>query len=132
MFGATVLKHRKAIAAGLAALALTAAGAALAQRDPVYSAARAAGEVGEKTDGYLGFVTTPSSSLRAMVEDLNIKRRAVYSEKARAAGATIEEYAFTSGCRLISQTIAGEKYQLPAGTWATRTAAAPQRDVRCP
>ncbi len=67
-----------------------------------------------------------------MVEDLNIKRRAVYSEKAQAAGATIEEYAFTSGCRLISQTSPGEKYEAPNHSWATRTAAPPQRDARCP
>ena len=65
-----------------------------------------------------------------MVEDLNIKRRAVYSEKAQAAGATIEEYAFTSGCRLITQTAPGEKYEGPAGTWLTRTSAPPQRDAR--
>jgi uncharacterized protein YdbL (DUF1318 family) len=115
-----------------AALVLGAAGAAWAQRDPAYAAARAAGQVGEKTDGYLGYPAVPGASLRAMVEDLNIKRRAVYSEKAQAAGATIEEYAFTSGCRLIAQTAPGEKYEGPGGAWLTRTAAAPQRDSRCP
>lgn len=120
-------------------LALAAAGlivlggsAAWAQRDPAYAAARAAGQVGEKADGYLGFVTAPSGDLRAMVEDLNIKRRALYSEKAQAAGATMEEYAFTTGCRLISQTAPGEKYEGPGGGWLTRTSAPPQRDSRCP
>ena len=119
---------------GLAAIALTlgAAGAAMAQRDPAYATARAAGQVGEKTDGYLGYPAPPSATLRSMVDDLNIKRRAVYSEKAQAAGATIEEYAFTSGCRLIAQTAPGEKYESPAGAWLTRTSAPPQRDTRCP
>lgn len=117
-------------AAGLAAVA--GAGAAWAQRDPAYAAARAAGQVGEKTDGYLGYVTPPSGELRALVEDLNIKRRALYSEKAQAAGATIEEYAFTTGCRLIAQTVPGEKYEGPSGGWLTRTSAPPQRDSRCP
>ena len=117
---------------GLAAIALTlgAAGAAMAQRDPAYATARAAGQVGEKTDGYLGYPAPPSATLRSMVDDLNIKRRAVYSEKAQAAGATIEEYAFTSGCRLIAQTAPGEKYESPAGAWLTRTSAPPQRDTR--
>jgi uncharacterized protein YdbL (DUF1318 family) len=126
-------KHRP-LALGLAAVALTlgVAGAAWAQRDPAYAAARAGGEVGEKADGYLGYPSPPGATLRAMVEDLNIKRRAVYSEKAQAAGATIEEYAFTSGCRLIAQTAPGEKYQGPSGGWLTRSAAAPQRDARCP
>lgn len=112
--------------------AVLVASPALAQRDPAYAAARAAGQIGEKTDGYLGYVTSPSGPVRAVVEDLNIKRRAVYSEKARTAGATVEEYAFTSGCRLIAQTVAGEKYQAPDGSWQTRGAGAPQRDSRCP
>ncbi len=124
--------RRKLVAGALAALALAGAGAAWAQRDPAYAAARAGGEIGEKTDGYLGYVVTPSGQLRALVDDLNIKRRAVYSERARATGSTVEEYAFTSGCRLISQTVAGEKYQGPSGAWLTRGAGAPQRDSRCP
>ena len=124
--------RRMALGFAAAALMLGAAGTAMAQRDPAYAAARAAGQVGEKTDGYLGFPSTPDSSLRSMVEDLNIKRRAVYSEKAQAAGATVEEYAFTSGCRLISQTAPGEKYEGPSGGWLTRSSAPPQRDPRCP
>ncbi len=117
--------------AAAAALALGGT-AAFAQRDPAYAAARAAGQIGEKMDGYLGFVGTPSPALRALVEDLNIKRRANYTERARAQNATVEEYALTQGCILISRTVAGEKYQAPNGSWQTRTAAAPQRDSRCP
>ena len=124
--------NRKLIAAGVAALVLTGAGAAWAQRDPAYSAARSGGQIGEKSDGYLGIVGAATAELRRMVDDLNIKRRAVYSERAQAAGATVEEYAFTSGCRLIAQTQPGEKYQAPDGSWQTRGAAAPLRDSRCP
>ena len=123
---------RKLALAAAAILALTSAGAAWAQRDPAYAAARAAGQVGEKMDGYLGYVTPPGRDIRALVEDLNIKRRALYSEKAQAAGATVEEYAFTTGCRLIAQTSPGEKYEGPGGGWLTRTSAPPQRDSRCP
>ncbi len=125
-------RNRQLALAGAVLLALAGASAALAQRDPAYAAARASGQIGEKMDGYLGHVTPPSADLRSMVEDLNIKRRALYSEKAQAAGATIEEYAFTTGCRLISQTSPGEKYEGPGGGWLTRTSAPPQRDSRCP
>ena len=118
------------VAAGL--MVLAGVGTAWAQRDPAYAAARASGQVGEKADGYLGYVTPPGSGLRALVEDLNIKRRALYSEKAQAAGATVEEYALTTGCRLIFQTTPGEKYEGPGGGWLTRTSAPPQRDSRCP
>lgn len=106
--------------------------AALAQRDPAYAAARAAGQVGEKVDGYLGYVVPPPPSLKAVIDELNIKRKAVYAEKAAVAKATVEEYALTSGCLLISQTKPGEKYQGPDGSWQTRTAAPPLRDSRCP
>jgi uncharacterized protein len=130
---AALKNPRLLIAAAVASLAVLGAGAAWAQRDPAYAAARADGSIGEKIDGYLGHVTTPTAAQRALVDDLNIKRRAVYSEKASAAGATVEEYAFTSGCRLIAQTVTGEKYQAPDGTWRTRAAATPPlRDSRCP
>jgi uncharacterized protein len=102
------------------------------QRDPAYAAARSQGLVGEQPDGYLGFVSTPSSAIRALVEDLNIKRRAIYTERAAAQNATVEQYAFTTGCSLIAQTVAGEKYKAPDGSWQTRGAAAPLRDARCP
>ncbi|WP_420382668.1 YdbL family protein [Novosphingobium sp.] len=101
-------------------------------RDPVYSAARSEGKVGEMVNGYLGYVTPADAGLKKVVEDLNIRRRAVYAEKAKATNATIEEYALTSGCLLISHTTPGEKYQAPDGSWQTRTAAAPLRDPRCP
>ncbi len=120
-------------AGGLAlAVLLATAPASAQQRDPAYAAARAAGQVGEKTDGYLGFPVPPSADVRHMAEDINIKRKAVYAEKAQANNATVEEYAFTSGCLAISRTVPGEKYQAPDGSWQTRTSAAPLRDNRCP
>lgn len=118
--------------AGLVAGALAPVAALAQARDPAYAAARAAGQVGEKMDGYLGYVTPPAASLRAVVEDINIKRKAVYAEKAQANKATVEEYALTSGCLLIGQTKPGEKYQAPDGSWQTRGDGAPLRDSRCP
>jgi uncharacterized protein len=114
----------------LAAVAVLATPAS-AQRDPAYQAARASGLIGEQPDGYLGFVTPPSAEIRRMVEDLNIRRRAAYTERAAAANATVEQFAFTSGCNLIAQTVAGERYMTPDGRWMTRTAAPPTRDSRC-
>lgn len=102
------------------------------QRDPAYAAARAAGQVGEKTDGYLGFPTAPSAEVRRMADDINIKRRSIYAQKAAEQRATVDDYAFTTGCLLIAQTKPGEKYQAPDGSWQTRTAAPPLRDNRCP
>ena len=122
----------KIIAVAAVSAGLMASAPAFAQRDAAYAAARSSGQVGEKMDGYLGYVGTPSAQLRAVVEDINIKRKAVYAAKAQANNATIEEYALTSGCQLILNTRPGEKYQAPNGSWQTRGAGAPQRDSRCP
>lgn len=122
----------------LAAAAFALAGGAIldtpaqAQRDPAYEAARAAGKVGERMDGYLGIVGAATPDLQRMVNDINIKRRAVYAQRAQAANATVEEYALTAGCIAIAKTVPGEKYQAPDGSWQTRTSAPPQRDSRCP
>lgn len=128
----TSLIRRFGLIAGAVALA---AGGIVApawgQRDPGYAAARSQGQVGEKMDGYLGIVGESTSALRKMVDDINIKRKAVYANKAKQQRATVEEYAFTSGCMLIKQTKPGEKYQSPSG-WKTRTAQPPERDPRCP
>ncbi|MBN8501060.1 MAG: YdbL family protein [Sphingomonadales bacterium] len=133
----TIRKHKHsplAVFAGgvaLAALAM-AAPAAAQQRDPAYAAARAAGQVGEKADGYLGYPSAPSAEVRRMTEDLNIKRRALYAQKAAEQRVTVEDYAFTTACLLINQTKPGEKYQGPDGTWQTRGTGPALRDSRCP
>jgi hypothetical protein len=117
----------------LGALALTSiAVPAFAQRDPAYDAARSSGQIGEQMDGYLGIVGASTPTLERVKNDINIKRRAVYAEKAQAANATLAEYAFTAGCLNIARTQPGEKYEAPGGAWQTRTGAPPQRDPRCP
>ncbi len=118
-------------AASVLATGLVAA-PALAQRDPAYAAARSSGKVGEKMDGYLGIVGAGDPALQKLVDDINIRRRAVYAERAQAEGATLEEYAFTAGCLAIDRTVPGEMYQAPGGGWVQRGAGAPQRDPRCP
>lgn len=128
------MKDRLEVAAAALLIGAAVAGSgAMAQRDPAYQQARSEGLIGEKTDGYLGFVSTPSPAVRALVEDLNIKRKAKYTEEALANGATVEEMAFRTGCRLIKErTVPGEKYQAPDGSWKTRDASPPLLDVRCP
>ena len=130
MFRSKIL-IRTATALALAGAMLT-AGAAQAQRDPAYAAARSAGQVGEKMDGYIGVVGGSNSTLQRLVDDINIKRRALYTQQAQAQSATVVEYAFTSGCVNIQRTVPGEMYQSADGSWKKRTAAAPDRDPRCP
>lgn len=125
---------RKLLMAGMIAVAGFAAMAApaQAQRDPAYAAARANDSVGEQTDGYLGITGQATPDLQRMVDDINIRRRAVYAEKAKENNATLEQYAITAGCQAIARTTPGEKYQAPDGSWKTRTDAPPERLSICP
>lgn len=126
-------RYRTAMGTALVALALAGvASPVLAQRDPAYAAARAAGQVGERVNGYLGIVGSANPDLQRVVDDINNQRRQVYTQRAQAEGATLEQYALTAGCLAITRTEPGEKYQAPDGTWQTRTAAPPVRDPRCP
>jgi hypothetical protein len=127
-----MLNAKFASLAALAAIAALAVPVLAQQRDPAYDAARAAGQIGEKVDGYLGIVGNETVELRRIVNDINIKRKAVYAERAQANSATIEEYALTIGCQQILKTAPGEKYQAPDGSWQTRTSAPPMRHPKCP
>ena len=122
-------KQGKIFTAGAVALVLISS-AAFAQRDPAYAAARAAGQIGEQPNGYLG-VVSGGPAIQAIVDKINIQRKATYAEKAAAAGVTINDQGVTFGCNLIAQTAVGEKYRLPSGAWATRTSAPPTRSDTC-
>jgi len=102
------------------------------QRDAEYAAARATGRIGEKADGYLGIVGRGTPMLGRVVNDINIKRRALYTERAQLKHVTLEKYAFLLGCVLIARTVRREKYQTPDGKWRTRGRTLPRRDPRCP
>ncbi len=121
---------RNAAICGGAVLSLGVMAAPAAAED--YATAKSAGLIGERVDGYVAVVGGGSAELRRVADDTNIKRKAVYSEKAQAQHVTIEEYAFATGCTLIAKTAPGEKYQAPDGSWKTRTSAPPERDARCP
>ena len=125
-------KYAKAAIVAAVGFALAVPASAYFQRSPAYAAARAAGQVGEQVDGYLGVVGSQSSEISDLVADINIKRRANYTSRAQAQNVTLQEYAFAQGCELIDRTVPGEKYQAPNGTWQTRDASPPQRDPRCP
>ncbi|MEI5685986.1 YdbL family protein [Sphingomonas kyungheensis] len=120
----------KTMVIGIGALALAALStAAVAQRDPAYAAAREAKQVGEQPDGYLG-VVSGGASVQALVRDINIKRKAAYTASAQASGATVEQFAFTSGCNLVAKVGRGEMYKTPSGQWKENTGT-PELDPRC-
>jgi uncharacterized protein YdbL (DUF1318 family) len=109
------------------ALAIAAVGVTQAQaQSSAVAAAIAQGIVGEKADGYLGFRGSPSAAVRAEVDSINIKRRAVYTERAAARGVSVEAVAAATGCKTLSTRVqAGHAYQLEGGGWQVRGAGDP-------
>src|SRR5207249_2524827 len=67
------------------------AGRAAAQEAPLVSGARSAGLIGERFDGYIGFVTAPTAELRRQVGAINIRRRSLYTGLANRRGVTPQE-----------------------------------------
>lgn len=118
---------RRLVAAGVLALALTGAQAALAVDDggPIDQAI-ATGLIGEQADGYLGFVANPTpaqADLRRRVNDVNLGRRSVYADVARRNGETQERVAVLQAMRQIQNTETGAMIRDLSGTWCPRSPA---------
>jgi len=114
------------LAAGLGLAALTAGATAAFAFQDAAAELRASGQAGEQADGYLGIVGSPSASLRAQVDAVNIKRRAYYTDLAAKRGAKIEEVAATTACELFRTKVgAGQYYRLPDGVWRQRDGSTP-------
>jgi uncharacterized protein YdbL (DUF1318 family) len=103
---------------GIAALAP----AASAQENPALAAARSAGQVGERFDGYLGIAAPASPAIRSAVNAVNIKRRALYSNLASRRSVAPEDVGITAGCELLGRVGVGQAYLLSDGRWRRRAA----------
>ena len=100
----------------LSSLAIPAAGSA--QDSAAIIAARRAGLIGERYDGYLGLTSANvPADLRRQVGAVNIRRRALYSNLAARKGVTPEEVGITAACTLLSRLSVGEYYLLGQGAW---------------
>lgn len=104
-------------AIGLAVVATPAA----AQQSGAVRAAIAAGTVGEKADGYLGIRGDVSAAVRAEVDSINIRRRALYTERVAGRPVSVEQMAAAIGCRTLATRVQpGNAYQSDDGTWRVR------------
>ncbi len=102
---------RRAIAkAGLAlaAVALLIAAAPAAWAEDL-AAAKAAGQVGERPDGYLGVVGAGAPpAIQQLVADVNAQRKLKYAQIAKGNGTTVDAVAALAGAKLIERTPPGE------------------------
>ena len=97
----------------LALISITSVG--IAQAGPLDDA-KAAGLIGERTDGYVGAVTD-DASIKALIDEINAGRKAKYEEIAAKRGAPVEAVAGIAGKKLIERAPAGEYVMGSNGTW---------------
>jgi uncharacterized protein len=95
---------------------------AAAAQSPLIAHAIQAGQVGERYDGYMGFVTTPSPELRSQVLAVNLRRRNLYIELASRRNVTAEVVGLTTGCELLAGLPIGEAYMPNDKVWRRRAA----------
>jgi uncharacterized protein YdbL (DUF1318 family) len=111
-------------ALSFALLAGLAASSAAAQ-SPAFESAVQAGVIGERYDGYMGFVATPSPELRRHVAAVNLRRRNLYIELSTRRNVTAQVVGVATGCELLGRLGVGEAYMLKDGVWRRRAAGEP-------
>ena len=85
--------------------------------------AKASGVIGERYDGYLGYVREPdSNAARVQTEAVNIRRRAIYTRFAGAHRLSPQDVGITAGCTTLARVSVGEAYMLADGQWRLRAA----------
>lgn len=82
-------------------------------------AAKAAGMVGEKPDGYLGIVQN-GVGVAALVADVNGKRRAHYQAIAAKNGTSLQAVEVLAGRTAQQKTAPGQFIMTPSGQWVRK------------
>jgi uncharacterized protein len=106
------MKHRFLTIAALI-LSLTALPALAAD----LHSARAAGQIGEKADG---FVTALDPSVQSLADEVNAKRRAQYADVAAKKGQTIDVVGTVFAGTIAAGLEKGAKHQGADGSWKTK------------
>ncbi len=80
--------------------------------------AKAQGLVGEANSGYLAAVKTPvSAEVKALIADVNAKRKAKFQSTARKTSTTVAQVSNRFYELAVQKTSAGNYYQDKNGAW---------------
>lgn len=121
----------KTLFSGFAALAILAGGSAVitvasgtvahaqSSAKATVDAAIARGEIGEQVSGYLGVVdgASPSSSVVNAMNEINIARKAVYTEASSGSGQPPSVFAQLTGEKQIKKSAPGTYVKDASGVW---------------
>jgi uncharacterized protein YdbL (DUF1318 family) len=80
--------------------------------------AKAAGQVGERIDGYVGVVDANApGEVRALVEQVNAERQKKYAQIAAERGTSVQAVAQIAGQKLIERAPGGQYVLGADGQW---------------
>ena len=80
--------------------------------------AKEKGLVGEDASGYIAAVSAnPSRDVKALVDDINARRRTEYEKIAAANGITVADVEKLAGKKAIEKSPAGDYVRLPGEPW---------------
>ena len=113
------LNIRAILAATMLAFSSFAVAPAAFAGDPQIDAAIERGVVGERIDGYLGFVTLDGAepSLKRKVDEINAKRRGLYQQLANEAGVSPAQVALVTGIKQIEKSSPDALVVDSTGAW---------------
>ena len=83
--------------------------------------AKAAGQIGEKQDGYIGLVqSSVPADVAALINDVNAQRKERYEQIARENGIAVEDVAKLAFTRAFENTRSGHFVEASPGEWAKK------------
>ena len=80
-------------------------------------AAKEQGLVGEANTGYLAAIGSPSAEVKALVAEVNAKRKAEFERTAKKTGATLVQVRARFYELAVERTRPGHYYQDASGSW---------------
>jgi uncharacterized protein YdbL (DUF1318 family) len=91
-------------------------------QSPVLAQAIAAGQAGERYDGYMGVAGTAPAAVERQVRAINIRRRNLYIGLAARRNTSPDLVGMATACQLLRALPVGEAYMLSDGVWRRRAA----------
>ncbi len=85
----------------------------------------AAGQAGERFDGYMDAIGSASPGVRREISAINIRRRNLYLELAQKRNVTADLVGMATACQLLTELSPGEAYMLNDRVWRRRSGTQP-------
>ncbi|OIO73919.1 MAG: hypothetical protein AUJ57_03355 [Zetaproteobacteria bacterium CG1_02_53_45] len=82
--------------------------------------AKAAGQIGEQSNGYLAVVGSAPGDVQALVNNINGQRRAAYQKIAQSNGTSLQAVEVLAGRKAIDKTPSGQYVRSASGQWVRK------------